>query len=124
MAWKYYNPNPQGKLTGDCAVRAIAAALSLDWDDAYALICANGFVMADMPNANSVWGRALQVRGFQREVIPNSCPYCYTADDFCWDNKTGLYVLGFGNHVATVKDGTIYDSWDSSKEVPQYFWRG
>lgn len=124
IAYQFFNPNPLGKLTGDCSVRAISAALNLTWDEAYALITANGFVMADMPNANSVWGRALQVRGFKREAIQNSCPDCYTAGDFCRDNKTGIYVLGFGTHVCTVKDGVIYDSWDSSREVPQYFWRG
>ena len=31
-------------------------------------------------------------------------------------------MLGFGNHVATVVDGILYDSWDSSNEIPQYFW--
>ena len=25
--WKYYNPNPVGKKTGDCSVRAVAKAM-------------------------------------------------------------------------------------------------
>lgn len=28
--WKYYNPNPVGKKTGDCSVRAVAKALDVD----------------------------------------------------------------------------------------------
>ena len=28
----------------------------------------------------------------------------------------------FGNHVATVVNGQLYDSWDSSNEIPQYYW--
>ena len=121
--WKFYNPNPQGKLTGDCAVRAISAALGLDWDEAYALIAAKGFAMCDMPNANSVWGAALKQRDFVREVVPNTCPDCYTFADFANDHRSGTFVLGTGTHVATVIDGVIYDSWDSSREVPQYYWR-
>ena len=45
----------------------------------------------------------------------------FTAEDFCADNPRGVYVLGFGNHVATVIDGVIYDSWNSSQEIPQYY---
>ena len=123
VMWKFYNPNPLGKSTGDCSVRAISAALGMDWDSAYALIAANGFAMADMPSANAVWGNTLKDYGFRREIIQNSCPNCYTAEDFCQDNKTGVFVLGFGTHVATVRDGVIYDSWDSRQEIPQYFWR-
>ena len=46
----------------------------------------------------------------------------YTAKDFALDHPMGVYVLGFGNHVATVEDGRLYDSWDSSQEIPQYYW--
>ena len=120
--WIEWNPNPAGRMVGDCAVRAIAAALNADWETAYTMICQNGFSMCDMPSSDSVWGARLRQNGFSRESIPNSCPDCYTAEDFCLDNRSGIYVLGFGGHVATVKDGMLFDSWDSSKEVPQYFW--
>lgn len=46
----------------------------------------------------------------------------YTAEDFCIDNPIGVFVLGFGGHVATVVDGNIFDSWDSSQEIPIYVW--
>lgn len=117
-----YNPNPAGRTVGDCAVRAVAKALNITWEDAYRLIATNGYKMADMPSSDSVWGAVLRMHGFYRESIPNTCPDCYTAEDFCIDNPVGVYVLGFGGHVATVVDGILYDSWDSSQEIPQYFW--
>ena len=120
--WIEYNPNPVGRRVGDCAVRAIAKALNIDWEEAYALISANGYEMGDMPNSNSVWGAVLRQNGFYRKSIPNICPDCYTAEDFTNDNPEGVFVLGFGTHVATVVDGNLYDSWDSSEEIPQYFW--
>ena len=120
--WVEFNPNPAGRRVGDCAVRAVAKALDVDWETAYSLIAANGFSMGDMPSSNSVWGAVLRQNGFQRQSVPDSCPDCYTADDFCHDNPKGTFVLGFGTHVATVKDGNIYDAWDSSKEIPQYVW--
>lgn len=120
--WVKYNPNPTGRSVGDCAVRAIAKALNTDWETAYTMISQNGYAMGDMPSSDSVWGAVLRQNGFYRMSIPNNCPDCYTAADFCRDNPIGTFVLGFGGHVATVVDGTLFDSWDSSMEVPIYVW--
>lgn len=120
--WKKFNNNPVQRNVGDCAVRAVSVALDVPWEDAYAMMAANGFQMADMPSSNAVWGSVLRQHGFYREVIPNDCPDCFTAEDFANEHPDGIYVLGFGNHVATVVDGTIYDSWDSRNEIPIYYW--
>ena len=120
--WRYFNPNPAGRNVGDCSVRAVSAALGVSWEDAYSMIAANGFQMGDMPSSDSVWGSVLRQNGFYRYAIPNKCPDCYTAKDFAADHPKGVYVLGFGGHVATVIDGVLYDSWDSSNEIPIYFW--
>lgn len=120
--WVKYNPNPCGRNVGDCSIRAISKALNTTWEDAYAIVSTFGFNMCDMPSSNSVWGAVLRSNGFYRKNIPNDCPDCYTAEDFCKDNQNGIYVLGFGTHVATVINGDLYDSWDSTKEIPQYYW--
>ena len=120
--WKKFNNNPVQRNVGDCAVRAVSVALDVPWEDAYGMMAANGYQMADMPSSNAVWGSVLRQHGFYREVIPNDCPDCFTAEDFANEHPDGIYVLGFGNHVATVVDGTIYDSWDSRNEIPIYYW--
>lgn len=120
--WVHYNPNPDGRGKDDCAVRAIAKALGIGWDKAYTLLTAKGFTLKDLPNANHVWGSVLRENGFKRYTVPNTCPDCYTAEDFATDHQEGTYVLGFGDHTATIENGRIFDSWDSSREVPQYFW--
>ena len=120
--WTMYNPNPDKRGKDDCAVRAIAKALGTDWEGAYLILTAKGYQMKDLPNANPVWGAALRERGYRRQSIPDSCPDCYSAEEFAEDHPEGTWVLGFGNHVATVVDGQIFDSWDSSAEIPQYYW--
>jgi len=120
--WVEYNPSPTGRRVGDCAVRAVAKALDTDWETAYALIAINGYAMGDMPSSDAVWSSVLRQHGFYRKAIPNTCPMCYTAEDFCKDHPKGVYVLGFGGHVATVVDGQLFDSWNSSNEIPQFFW--
>lgn len=103
-------------------MRAIAKALDIDWETAYDLISRNAKAMGDMPSSDSVWGSVLRQNGFYRLNIPNSCPDCYTARDFCYDHPYGVYVLGFGGHVATAIDGSLYDSWNSLNEIPVYVW--
>ncbi len=117
-----YNPNPTGRTVGDCAVRAVAKALKIDWETAYMLIVTNGYYMGDMPSSDSVWGSVLRQNGFYRRAIPNTCPECYTARDFCADNPYGTFVLGFGGHTATVVDGDLYDVFDSRDLIPVYVW--
>lgn len=122
MAWEVYNPNPIALEGIDCTVRALTKALNIPWEKAYTMLAVNGFAMADMPNANHVVNATLRQNGFTREIIPNSCPDCYTAEDFAEEHPNGTYVLAFGDHVCAVVDGTIYDSWDSRNRVPMFYW--
>ena len=120
--WTLYNPSPVGRNVGDCSVRAVAKALDTDWETAYALIAMNGYLMADMPSSNAVWGAVLRQNGFSRYAIPSTCPDCYTIGDFADDHPHGVYVVGTGNHVCTIRDGVVFDSWDSRSEIPQFYW--
>lgn len=119
--FKRYNPNPKGQYVGDCVIRAISKVLEKDWHHTYLDICIQGYIECDMPSANHVWDSYLQKKGFKRTIIPNTCPDCYTVSDFCEDNPKGEYILATGSHVVAVIDGDYYDSWDSGKEVPIYY---
>ena len=119
--WRYFNNNPLGRNVGDCAVRAVSAALGVDWESAYAMLASNGYLMGDLPQANSVIAATLRKNGFYKATIPDTCPDCYTAEMFCEDHPHGVYVLGFGTHVAAVIDGEVWDAWDSTREIPIYY---
>ena len=121
--WIEFNPNPLGKRVGDCAVRAVAKALNMNWEDAFIELSIAAFEMADMPSSDAVWGSVLRKNGFTRGSVPDACVDCYTAEDFCNEYFKGTYVLAFGGHVATCIDGKIYDAWDSSREIPQFYWK-
>ena len=143
MAYVYYNPNPTGTDTLDCATRAVAKALDISWDDANIKIFLMSHNMGEVMMSDAAWGAVLRRNGFIREIIPNSCPDCYTAEDFCNDHPVGTYVLAFGGHAAedfcndhpvgtyvlafgghaaAVVDGNLYDSGDTSHLIPIYYW--
>lgn len=120
--WREFNNNPCGRRVGDCAVRAVSVALDISWEEAFSLLADAAYKMCDMPSSDSVSGAVLRQHGFYRYAIPNDYPDGYTAEDFAIDHPHGTYVLGFGGHVAGVRDGFIYDAWNSSNEIPQYVW--
>lgn len=122
MGYVRYNTNPVSNLVGDCVVRAISILTDETWDDVYWGIAIQGFLIKDMPSSNSVWGEYLTRKGFRREVIPNTCPACYSVREFCEEHPYGKYLLATGSHVIAVVDGDYYDTWDSGDEIPIYYW--
>ena len=120
--YKYYNPNPDGNLVGDCVIRAISKLTGQDWETTYIDIALQGFIMKDMPSSNSVWGAYLKDNGYSVYAVPNTCPGCYTIKDFCIDFPKGKYLLSMGTHVVTVEEGDYYDTWDSGIEKPIYYY--
>lgn len=122
MSFVKVNPNPYGRVTGDCVIRAITIAQDRSWDDIYLALSVYGFEIGDWGNSNDVWGSYLKQQGYKRNVIPNTCPDCYTVRDFAEDHKRGTFILCTGTHVVTVINGNYYDAWDSGNEVPIYYW--
>lgn len=123
MAFKPYNPNPTGKMVGDCVIRALSRLLDNDWETTYLEVATQGFKSHDMPSSNAVWGEYLYNKGYRRHILPNTCPQCYTVKEFCADFPQGSFLLATGSHVVTVVDGDYYDAWDSGNEVPIYYWQ-
>ena len=122
MSYKYYNPNKNGKSTGDCVVRAISKVMNQSWDDTYWDLCEEGYILGDWGDSNIVWDSYLRKCGFVRRIIPNTCPECYTVREFCYEHSYGVFVLAPGSHVIAVIDGDYYDSWDSGNEIPIYYY--
>lgn len=120
MAWIDYNPNPRGRRTIDCTVRALTKALDCSWDEAYLRIALEGYLQKSMPSENEVWGMVFWRAGFNRRDLPGPCPWCYTVRQFAREHPRGMYVLCTGSHVVTLIDGDWYDTWDSGDETVSY----
>ena len=122
MAWVMYEPNPVRTGAIDCTVRAIAKALDVSWERAHVMLSLNSFLMGTVQVDDLVWGSILRQHGFSRQIVEDTCPNCYTVDMFCEDHPKGTYVVKSQDHVATVIDGTLYDSWPSGGKTVLYFW--
>lgn len=122
MAFIFANPNPSCNLTGDCVIRAVSILTDQDWEKTYLDICIQGLLMHDMPSSNSVWSAYLHDKGFDKGIIPDMCPECYTIREFAHDNPNGKYLVATGTHVVSIIDGNYYDTWDSGDEIPIFYW--
>ena len=120
--YSYYNPNPKGNKVGDCVIRAISKALDMCWEDVYIELTIQGYIMGDLLSSNGVWDAYLKKKGFVREIVPFECPDCYGLLEFANEHPNGTYVVGTGSHAICVQDGVIYDSWNSSNEIPIYYY--
>lgn len=92
--YQYYNPNPIANRTDDCVVRAIAAAFNVTWDDAFDAVAANAKAMGEVMQSDHAWGALLRQFGFEKDLLPDTCPDCYTVGDFADDHPHGVYVDG------------------------------
>ena len=116
------NPNPLQKSNGDCVIRAISILLDKTWDEVYTELCVYGYMYKNWGNANEIWDAYLKDLNYQRKIIPDTCPICYTVRDFCKDNPSGHYLLATGTHVIACIDGCYIDSWDSGFENPIFYY--
>ncbi len=117
--WMDENPNPLRKDVGDCAVRAISLATDRPWEDIYIALCVQGAMQGDMPNSNSVWGSYLTHHGWSYHPLEHT--FDASVDDFCKEHPQGVFIVGTGDHAVCVKNGIIYDTWNSGNKVPIYY---
>lgn len=115
--WIRCNPNPLGRQTGDCVIRAIAIATDQSWRRVYRQLCDLGEKHADLPNSNAIWGMYLREWGARQFLLPESCPECITVQAFCERYPEGIYVIGTGDHAVACIDGDYYDSFDSGRSA-------
>lgn len=95
--------------------------MNYDWGRAYTELCLQGFMMCDMPSANSVWGTYLVNKGFEEHSLIRKCKDCYSLLEFCHDHPYGTFVVGTDNHAVAVIDGNYFDTFNSGNVNPTYY---
>lgn len=121
--YRHYNPNPIKANASDCVIRMLTLVTGQPWAQCYLDVVEKGLALGDMPSSNSVWIPLLLDMGFKRYSLPDTCPDCYTIEDFAVEHPQGEYVVGTGTHVVCIKDGFVWDSWDSTAEIPIFYLR-
>ena len=114
------NPNPAWALKrgmvwdrGDCAIRALANAISCLWVESFDYLTAKARRDFNVPNdgpgfrnwlveGGAVWNACKAVKGKKR----------MTALQFAETHPKGRFVLQVANHETACVDGVILDAWN------------
>ena len=122
-AFHYYNENPKDRKTDDCVIRAIATATGQTWDDTLVGLTNCALKHKYMIHCPELYGKYLEELGFHKEKQPRKRDNKrYKACEFV-KNFEGTAVANLGQgHVACIKDGQVWDIWDSSHEIVGNYW--
>ena len=119
----FYNANPKGKFTFDCSFRAISTALGIDYNQSvkerYELFIKTGISPTDDKGEDAY----LKSKGWIKHKQPRHFDNTkYTGKEFCKEFKgTCVAHLG-GGHTVCIKDGKVWDTWNSTDGCIGNYW--
>lgn len=130
-AYKRKNVNPKENNVGDCAIRAISTLLNTSWDNIFDVLIKKAKSDKLMPSTTSLLDDYL-VNDLGYEKIELRHPI--KMSKFIKSKTQGSYLVychaksrklkSYTGHAAFVKDGVLFDSWDSRNfYVDAYFMR-
>ena len=119
----YHNENPKNRKTDDCVVRAIATATGQTWDETLMGLTKCALKHKHMIHCPELYGKYLEEMGWHKNKQPRKKDNKrYRAYEFVEFFK-GTAVANIGaQHVACIKDGQIWDIWNSSGEIVGNYW--
>lgn len=128
---KRYNANSDDRYMGDCVKRAISLAFGLDYQQAGSELTKLAKNFGTSYNSDRNIDRYLASKG----IKPGSYSEAgITVDEFSKKHPSGTYLIltynkadgaikGISNHLLTVIDGDVYDSWDSLGQYVSEWWK-
>lgn len=123
MGYVNYNINPKGRKTGDCAIRAVAVATGLGWDEAYNQLAAAGFLLKCAMNYTEAIEAVLVSNGFSvgKVKVPRGSKRP-TVEGFAQEHPNWYAVLRVSNHLVATGKGNYVDIWDCGECSVYKYW--
>ena len=99
------------KKRGDCVIRAIALATDIPYDKVFDGLCDTAKETGFLPNQDDTYELYLARLGWRKNKPQRSGTGLLPLGMFNSEGKTSIVKVR--NHLVTVKDNTILDTWDS-----------
>ena len=121
--FKYYNANPQKHKTGDCVVRAICAAMDMEWDNVLTDLYKYSLKHKYFMGSEELYEIYLKDLGFTKHKPPRKTNgKSYTLGEWLKDFDKAAIVTINDDHLTYVNDNHVYDIWDCTDEVVNEYW--
>lgn len=129
LKYNYNNVNPKNRKTGDCSTRALVGTLSITYQKALELQCAEAIKCSYGITDKQTMEGVLKQFGYVKMKQPRKSDGSkYTVDEMDEiltqkQMKEGVFVT-IANHHTCIKDEMIQDIWDCGKKsVGNYYVR-
>lgn len=123
MAYINKNINPKNRKTDDCAIRAVAAAMGVDWYEAYDGLCALARKKASVCNASKTVGAYLLANGFAKlNCQPGQGCSRYTVKELAKELNHPAVARVANHFVAIDGKGNYVDTWDCGDKSVYSAW--
>lgn len=131
--FKFTNANPKGYTTqGDCAIRAIAVTIGMDWKDVVRESCDMAIENGWSPEGRDCIDAMMQKHGYVKMTQPRKKDNkLYTGVEFCKYLAKNGYTENvcaiIGTHHLTSfgmvgKSYKVLDTWDCAEDAVHTWW--
>ncbi len=127
--FKYFNPNPKGRITTDCVIRAVAGGCNVTWQQAFDMLAEAGRKEGYTVNERKNLDKVLKEAGWTRMKQPKHDDGTKVTvkdliDYYSTFGKPVRIIASVGaHHVVAIfnseksgREYKVHDIWDSSKE--------
>ena len=126
QTFKFLNENPKGRLTGDCAIRALTTATGYSYESVLweltRLSLQTGYATTSVQNID----KYLKNHGWTKHKQPRKADNTkYTGKEFCKHlaDKNKRYICNIGgHHMVAIVNGKVNDIWDSTNKCVGNYW--
>ena len=122
-SFHYHNQNPKGRITGDCVFRAMSLAMDKPYNECVMemaeLMCETGYALNDSKGEEAY----LKKLGWVKMNQPRKANgKKYTGKEFVKIFKGTCFAHIGGHHAVCIKDGKVWDIWDSTDGSIGNYW--
>ena len=115
--FRYYNANPYGNNISDCVIRSISVLTNRNWHDVY-----DDF--SDLAgDVGLLFSNVNFVEDYLDKRYPRECHYSKTVGEFAKEYPYGKYAITMDNHITSLVNGDIIDTFDPSNRVMRCCWK-
>ncbi len=115
--FKYYNRNPYDRHIEDCVIRALSLLTNRSWKSIYRELTyyssEDGYMTDNVEF----------VEDYLDDRYPRECHYSKTVGEFAKEHPYGRYIISMPNHVTSVINGTVIDTFNPSDRVMRCAWK-
>lgn len=115
--FRYYNRNPMDRNIEDCVIRSLSLLTGRSWEDIYKELV--HFSSRDGYMTDNVEF----VEDYLDDRYPRECHYSKTVGEFAYEHPFGKYIVSMPNHVTSIINGDVIDTFDPSDRVMRCAWK-